>query len=102
MPDTANNPQTPEEALAEYREVVAPVAFYDGCPLNDLKVENKTIRPPTMHLIIPKTALHNINRNRKDPFNPVENDNMWYPKAQAGILSLKDYQSLAVHNNVSA
>lgn len=100
MPDTANNPQTPEEALAEYREVVAPVAFYDGCPLNDLKVENKTIRPPTMHLIIPKTALHNINRNRKDPFNPVENDNMWYPKAQAGILSLKDYQSLAVHNNV--
>ncbi len=31
MPDTANNPQTPEEALAEYREVVAPVAFYDGC-----------------------------------------------------------------------
>lgn len=54
MPDTANNPQTPEEALAEYREVVAPVAFYDGCPLNDLKVENKTIRPPTMHLIIPK------------------------------------------------
>lgn len=41
MPDTANNPQTPEEALAEYREVVAPVAFYDGCPLNDLKVENK-------------------------------------------------------------
>lgn len=27
MPDTANNPQTPEEALAEYREVVAPVAF---------------------------------------------------------------------------
>lgn len=100
MPDTANNPQTPEEALAEYREVVAPVAFYDECPLNDLKVENKTIRPPTMHLIIPKTALHNINRNRKDPFNPVENDNMWYPKAQAGILSLKDYQSLAVHNNV--
>lgn len=65
-----------------------------------MKVENKTIRPPTMHLIIPKTALHNINRNRKDPFNPVENDNMWYPKAQAGILSLKDYQSLAVHNNV--
>ena len=47
----------------------------------DLKVENKTIRPPTKHLIIPKTALHNINRNRKDPFNPVENDNMWYPKA---------------------
>ena len=31
MPDTANNPQTPEETLAEYREVVAPVAFYDGC-----------------------------------------------------------------------
>lgn len=100
MPDTANNPQTPEEALTEYREVVAPIAFYDGCPLNDLKVKNKTIQPPVMHLIVPKKALHNINRNRRDPFNPVENDKMWYPKAQAGILSLKDYQSLAVHNNV--
>ncbi len=99
-----NNPKTEEEALKELREVVRPIAYQSYVNPEDCKVQHKTATPPVIQLISPRKDRENINHNfeTKDPTLPPEKDNMWYPKSTAAwMLSLKDYQSITVDNNVS-
>lgn len=92
---TSKNPTSFEEAKLEVLNVIHPMNYWDGCPINGIydNIKNKRITSPASYLIIP-------NKYEIGESNLITQKSNDYPKAQMACLNLGDYQSICVQRNI--